>query len=65
VLSTDGYKVVLSVDGKKERVITRWVPHYIYGLGKGSHTIHLQLIDPMNKPVPGVFNSVQREITLK
>lgn len=65
MLSADGYKVILSIDGKKERVITRWIPHYIYGLSQGDHTIHLQLIDAMNKPVSGAFNSVQRDITLK
>ncbi|MBI2743396.1 MAG: hypothetical protein HYX48_05710 [Chlamydiales bacterium] len=59
-LSTDGYKVEVSIDGKKERVISNWVPYYIYGLKKGSHTIHLQLIDSSNAPVPGAFNSVDR-----
>ena len=64
VLSSDGYKVELSVDGKKERVLSRWVPYYIYGLKRGTHTIHLRLIDSKNKPLPGVFNSVERSFRL-
>ncbi len=64
-LSRDGYKVELSIDGKKERVITSWIPYYIYGLKKGTHKIHLQLIDQRNKPVSGAYNSVDREIILR
>jgi hypothetical protein len=64
-LSRDGYKVELAIDGKKERVLTSWIPYYLYGLKKGTHKIHLQLIDPANKPVPGAFNSVDREIVLR
>ncbi len=64
-LSEDGYKVNLYVDGKKERVLSRWVPYYIYGLTKGKHKVRLQLLDYKNKPVGGAFNDVQREIVLK
>lgn len=64
-LSRDGYKVRFSIDGADNRIITNWVPHYIYGLGKGKHTIQLQLIDPQNKPVAGSFNNVKKEIIVK
>lgn len=62
-LSRDGYKVRLSIDSDN-RIITTWAPHYIYGLGKGKHTIQLQLLDPQNKPVGGSFNTVKKEITV-
>lgn len=64
-LSSDGYKVDLYVDGKKERTLTRWIPYYIYGLKKGSHKIRLVLLDPQNKPIPGLFNDTERVIKLK
>lgn len=64
-LSKDGYKVDVSIDGKKERVITSWIPYYIYGLKKGTHKIHLQLIDQANDPVPGRYNSVDRQFTIR
>jgi hypothetical protein len=64
-LSKDGYKVRLSIDGHVERVITRWVPYYIYGLSKGAHKIRIELIDPENNAVPGIFNNVERTITLR
>jgi len=64
-LSQDGYKVNLFIDGTKERTLTRWAPCYIYGLKKGHHKVRLQLIDPDNKPVPGVFNDVTRTIKVQ
>lgn len=64
-LSVDGYKVQLSIDGKKERVLSRWIPYYIYGLKKGAHKIRLQLLDPQNALIPGIYNDVTREIVLK
>lgn len=64
-LSRDGYKVELYIDGEKERTITSWIPYYIYGLTRGSHKIRLVLIDSQNKPVPGIFNDVERVIRLK
>jgi hypothetical protein len=64
-LSSDGYKVNLYIDGKKERVISRWLPYYIYGLSKGKHKVRIQLIDWNNKPIGGVFNDVEREIELR
>ncbi len=61
-LTSDGYKVRLTIDGKIERTLTSWQPYYIYGLKKGKHTIRLQLIDSHNNQVPGDFNDVQRTI---
>ena len=63
-LSTDGYKVRLTLDGSIRRILTSWQPYYIYGLAKGSHTIRLELLNPSNKVAPGAFNSVQRTITI-
>lgn len=64
-LSQDGYKVRLTVDGKVSRVITAWQPHYIYGLRAGKHQIRLELLNSQNHVVPGVFNTVERTITVR
>jgi hypothetical protein len=64
-LSKDGFKVKLSIDNENQRVLTSWVPYYIYGLKKGMHTIRLELLDPQNAPVPGLFNDVTRTIVVK
>lgn len=64
-LSRDGYKVLVTVNGNTTRVLTLWLPYFIYGLKKGTHTIRLQLIDAMNKKVPGLFNDTERTITIE
>ncbi|MES2122754.1 MAG: hypothetical protein V4492_08275 [Chlamydiota bacterium] len=64
-LSMDGYKIRLTIDNEVQRNLTSWQPYYIYGLKKGMHRIRLELLDPQNKVVPGVFNDVQRTIVLK
>jgi hypothetical protein len=63
-LTRDGYKVKLTVDGKANRMLTSWQPYYLYGLTKGNHTIRLELIDRLDKQVPGKFNHVERTITV-
>ncbi len=63
-LTTDGYKVRLTVDGKLQRNLTSWQPYYIYGLRKGNHTVRLELLDRNDKLVPGPFNDVTRAITI-
>ena len=64
-LSVDGYKVRVGIDGKMVRVLTRWVPYYLYGLKSGKHTIKLELLDKDNDVVPGFFNVVEREIEIE
>ena len=64
-LSVDGYKLRLTIDNDDVRTITAWQPYYIYGLKKGAHQIRLELLDPQNKLVPGVFNDVKRTITIR
>jgi hypothetical protein len=64
-LSKDGYKVRLTIDGTDQRTLTDWVPYYIYGLKKGSHTIKLELLDPNNSVLPPLFNDLQQTIVLK
>jgi hypothetical protein len=64
-LSKDGYKVRLTIDGANQRFLYDWVPYYIYGLGKGEHTIRLELISPQNTPVAGPFNDVQKKFTIQ
>src|ERR1700722_5418300 len=64
-LSRDGYKVLLTIDNDSQRVLTSWKPYYIYGLQKGQPRIRLELIDPQNKNVSGLFNDVTRTIVIK
>lgn len=64
-LSKDGYKVRMTIDEHNQRFLYDWVPYYIYGLTSGNHTIQLELIDPQNKLVPGIFNDVSRTFTIK
>jgi len=61
-LSENGYRVRLKIDGKQQAIITRWVPYYMYGFTKGSHTVTLELIDKKGKKVPGEFNKIKRII---
>lgn len=64
VLSKDGYKVRFTIDGQNQRILTDWVPYYIYGLRQGTHTFRLELLDPQNKKVPGIFNDVEKQVVL-
>lgn len=64
-LSRDGYKVRLTVDNENQRILTSWQPYYIYGLKKGMHRVRLELLDPQNNPVPGIFNDITRTFVLK
>ena len=64
-LSNDGYKVEFSIDGKVQRVFTRWLPYYIYGLNRGTHVIRLRLLSPQNKLVPGDFNDYRETIIVR
>ena len=64
-LSRDGYKVRLNIDGIDKRILTEWVPYYIYGLKKGSHTLKLELLDPQGKVLPPLFNDLSRTIVVK
>jgi hypothetical protein len=64
-LSNDGYKVRLIIDGKDKRILTDWVPYYIYGLKKGSHTIKLELLSPQGTVLPPLFDDLQQIIVVK
>ena len=63
-LSTEGYKVRVSIDGKVLRLLTDWSPYYLYGLQKGKHKIQLELLDANHCLVPGDFNITEREIEI-
>jgi len=64
-LSQDGYKVKVTIDGSVQRILTNWTPYYIWGLKSGQHRIRLQLLDEKNQVVPGIFNNVERIITIE
>lgn len=63
-LSADGYKVKVTIDKDVTRLISLWIPYYIYGLKRGNHTIRLRLVDKNLKQVPGLFNDVAREFNV-
>jgi hypothetical protein len=63
-LSRDGYKVLLTIDKKIKRTLTSWVPYYIYGLKPGYHVIELSLLDPQNRPLPGLLGPVKDSFTI-
>ena len=63
-LSSDGYKVRLTVDKKVIQTLTDYVPYYLYGLSPGKHTVKLELLDNKDKLVPGFFNVTEREIEI-
>ncbi len=65
LLSRDGYKVRVTIDNTIQRIIIDWVPYYMYGLKPGNHKIKLELLDPENKVVPGMFNTVERQFYLR
>jgi len=64
-LSSDGYKIRLSIDNKVMRMITTYQPFYIYGLPKGSHTIKLEVIDTKEKVVQAQFCCPSRVISVR
>lgn len=63
-LSSDGYKVRVIIDGADKRILTQWVPYYIYGLKSGSHTIKLELLDPSNKVLTPLFDNLSETIVI-
>lgn len=64
-LSQDGYKVKVTIDGSVQRILTSWTPYYIYGLKSGKHKIRLQLLNGQNEVAAGIFNDVERTITIE
>jgi len=64
VLSEDGYKVRITIDNTIKRILTKWVPYYIYGLKKGKHTLKLELVDKDLELVDGFFNDTTRTFNI-
>jgi len=63
-LSKDGFKIRLSINGEHVRILTEWIPYFLYGLTKGEHTVRLELLNPQNEKVPGAFNDISKKFTL-
>lgn len=63
-LSEKGHKVRATVNDNVF-LITKWAPQILKGLPKGTVTIKLELIDGNGNLLPGAFNSVTRQVTLK
>lgn len=64
-ISSDGYKVKLTIDEHTHRMLTELRPYYIYGLKKGTHKIRLELVDAHDQLVPGAFNDITRSFSVK
>lgn len=64
-LTPDGYKVLLTLDGKTKRKLDSWQPYYIYGLKSGRHTVRIQLIDRNGKQVSGPYTDIERTIYIR
>ncbi|MBI5272651.1 MAG: hypothetical protein HY861_01540 [Chlamydiia bacterium] len=64
-LTSDGYKVRLTIDGKINRMLTTWQPYYLYGLSRGKHSIRIELLNPQGNVVGGPFNDVERTIMVR
>lgn len=63
-LSQDGYRVRLTIDGTDKRILSQWVPYYIYGLKSGSHTIKLELLDPRGNVLAPLFDDLEQTISI-
>ncbi|MBI5868665.1 MAG: hypothetical protein HZB43_10335 [candidate division Zixibacteria bacterium] len=63
-LSSDGYKVRLTVDGRSAN-LTEWVPYLVTGLQPGDHHFKLELVNKSNQVVAGPYNTTERTITVK
>ena len=63
-LSTDGYKVEVTIDDHIKQKLNSLGPYYIYGLSQANHFIRLRLVDKNDRYVEGPFNDVIRKITI-
>jgi hypothetical protein len=63
-LSETGNKVMATINGQPFP-LTKWTGYALKGLKLGKNTIKLELMDKGGKLIPGDYNSVEREITLK
>jgi hypothetical protein len=64
-MSDSSYRVKVSIDGKEIQTLSEWRPYHIKGLGKGEHTVALQLIDAQGNAVPGRFNNPSQKINIQ
>ena len=63
-LAPDGNKVRATINGTPFLLDT-WLPYMIEGLPAGTATIKLELLDNAGAVVPGVYNTVERTITVQ
>lgn len=59
------HRVRLTVDDTLSWDLTRWVPHFLLGLGEGEHTVELDLIAPDSTVVEGPYGSAERTIRVR
>ena len=64
-LSPNGYKVRMTINGQNETLLTEWKPYFVAGLTPGKYRFALELLDKDNKPVEGVYNKTEREVTIE
>lgn len=60
----DGHRVRATINGEVF-LLNEWAAYFVEGLGVGTHTVRLELIDENGSLVPGMFNdSGEREFTV-
>ncbi len=64
-LSAGGYHVRYTVDGGDPTTLYEWRPVWLAGLGKGKHSVRLELLDGSGNPVGNGWNRTEREIVFK
>ena len=63
-LSQDGHQVRATINDETY-FLKEWRPYFVEGLGVGTHTVRLELIDQDGNPVTGPFNdSGERDFTI-
>jgi hypothetical protein len=63
VIGKDLFAARVTVDGIRKFRIEDWQPFYVQGLGVGSHTFKLELLQE-GRPVESNFNTTERTITI-
>ena len=60
----DGHRVRATINGESH-YLNEWAAYFIEGLGVGTHTVRLELVDANGDPVPGAYNdSGDREFSI-
>jgi hypothetical protein len=64
-LPADGYRVHVFLDEQPLDFLGRWLPYYLVGVKKGTHSLRLQLVDKKGAPLIGNFTTVEGHFTVE